>query len=190
MNTVGTTTSVPPSPTPPVNPAKGNKRGQTTLAAEIDRWEALADNLAPQIDQVPGLKEPFTQFQTLLAQAKAVRNQINTLRANADAALTQRNQLLVDGGDLFSRLHLGLQSVHGPRSPRLREFGLKPRKPRSGRPRKTPAPTTTTTPPPVEVSAHPPAAEPPAVAAVAGIPVTAAGIPATAVPAIAASPGQ
>jgi hypothetical protein len=121
-----------------VNAAKGPLRGQTTLAAEIDRWQTLVDNLAPQVDQTPGLKEQLTQFQTLLAAAKAIRNQLNTMRADKDAALAQRNQMLVDGGDLFARLTLGLQSIHGPGSPRLREFGLKPRGQRTGRPRKTP----------------------------------------------------
>src|SRR6476660_2293369 len=101
----------------PANPAKGNQRGQTTLAAEIDRWQALANNMAPQIEQMPGLKEPFAQFQTLLAQAIAVRNQLNTLKADTATALTQRDQLLVDGAAFFSRLRLGLQSAHGPESP-------------------------------------------------------------------------
>ncbi|HEV7518050.1 MAG TPA: hypothetical protein VGR07_17260, partial [Thermoanaerobaculia bacterium] len=119
--------------------------------AEIDRWQTLVDNLTPQVDQMPGLKDPLARFQALLATAKAIRNQIHMLRADTDSALTQRNQVLVDGGDLFGRLALGLQSVHGPRSPRLREFGLKPRKLRTGRPRKT-------TPPPVEVTAPQPGA--------------------------------
>src|ERR1700709_1550222 len=120
MSTQGTTSSVPP----PVNPAKGPLRGQTTLAAEIDRWQTLSDNLAPQIDDFPGLQAPFAQFLMLLNGAKSIRNQLHTLRADTDSALTQRNQVLVDGGDLFTRLTLGLQSVHGPRSPRLREYGL------------------------------------------------------------------
>jgi hypothetical protein len=151
--------------TPPVNPAKGAQRGQTTLAAEIDRWQTLADNLAPQIDQMPGLAAPFAQFQTLLASAKGVRNQLNTLRADTDSALTQRDQLLVDGGALFSRLTLGLQSIHGPQSPRLREFGLKPRKVRARtRPTPTPPPPTPeATEAPVVTTAHPPA--PPALPA-------------------------
>lgn len=138
MSTVDTTPSVTPPVTPPVNAAKGPLRGQTTLAAEIDRWQTLVDNLTPQIDQAPGLKEPLAQFQTLLAAAKAIRNQLNMMRADKDAALAERNQMLLDGGDLFSRLTLGLQSIHGPGSPKLREFGLKPRRPRTGRPRKTP----------------------------------------------------
>jgi len=155
MSTASTT---PPTTPSPANPAKGPLRGQTTLAAEIDRWQALADNLAPQVDQMPGIKEQFVQFQAMLVEAKTLRNQLNTLRANTAAALLQRDQLLVDGGDLFTRLSLGLQSVHGPRNPRLKEFGLKPRKKRTGRPRTTPA---STPPPPVAVAAvHPPAPEP------------------------------
>jgi hypothetical protein len=162
MSSKESTPSVTPVP-PPVNPTKGNKRGQTTLAAEIDRWQALADNLAPQVDQAPGLQEPFAQFQALLAAAKAARNQLNMLRAAADTALTQRNQLLADGGALFSRLSLGLQSIHGPRNPRLREFGLKPRPVPTGRPRKTPTPAPTPAPPPAtEVTATP---APPALSA-------------------------
>jgi hypothetical protein len=148
--------------TPPVNPAKGPKRGQTTLAAEIDRWQTLADNLAPQIDQMPGLAAPFAQFQTLLASAKGVRNQLNTLRADTDSALAQRDEMLVDGGALFARLTLGLQSIHGPRSPRLREFGLKPRKTRARtRSASTPPPptpeVTEVTEAAVVTTAHPPA---------------------------------
>ena len=143
----------------PANPAKGNQRGQTTLAAEIDRWQALANNMASQIEQLPGLKEPLAQFQTLLAQAIAVRNQLNMLKADTATAFTQRNQLLVNGAALFSRLRLGLQSAHGPESPRLHQFGLQPRR-KTGRPAKSATP-----PPQVEVSAHPPAPAAPQAAA-------------------------
>ena len=162
MSTASNASTVPSTtPSAPVNPAKGSQRGQTTLAAEIDRWQALADNLAPQIDQMPGLKEPFAQFQILLAEAKAVRNQLNTLRAGTATALTQRDLLVVDGGALFTRLSLGLQSFHGPRNPHLRAFGLKPKKKPTGRPRTNPIPT-----PAVEVApVHPPAPAPKAPAA-------------------------
>ena len=163
MSTTASAPSVNPV-TPPANPAKGNLRGQTTLAAEIDRWQTLANNLAPQIGQMPGLQGQFTQFQTLLAAAIAARNQITMLQANTANAFTERNQLLLDGGDLFSRLTLALQAVHGPESPRLREYGLKPRQ-RTGRPRKTATPPPATTPPPtVEVlTAHLPTTAAPTV---------------------------
>jgi hypothetical protein len=162
MNTAGnSSTTTTTTAGTPAHPAKGNQRGQTTLAAEIDRWQAMASNLAPQIEQLPGLKEPFAQFQALLAQAIAVRNQLNTLKADTATAFSQRDQLLGDGAVLFSRLRLGLQSAHGTQSPRLHEFGLKPHK-KTGRPPKS---TDTTPPPPVEVAAHPPAAAEPPIAA-------------------------
>ncbi|HZF09335.1 MAG TPA: hypothetical protein VFE33_11145 [Thermoanaerobaculia bacterium] len=169
-----TTPSVTSSGNPPANPAKGNQRGQTTLAAEINRWEALAESMAPQVDQTPGLKEAFEQFQALLAEAKSLRKQLNGLQASASTAMTRREQVLLDGGDLFSRLHHALQFVHGPRNPQLKEFGLKPlrtRKPRRATlPATTPTPPITPAPPPVEVgTGHAPAAEPVATAAKASL---------------------
>jgi hypothetical protein len=89
---------------------------------------------------MPGLQDSLAQLQTLLAAAKDVRNQINALRANLSTAMTVRDQLLGDGEGVFARLSLGLQGIHGPRSPHLREFGLKPRGLRTGRPRKRPLP--------------------------------------------------
>jgi hypothetical protein len=148
-----------PTPTPaPANPARGNLRGQTTLAAEIDRWQALANNLAPQIDALPGLAGQFAQFQTLLVGAIAARNQLNLLQADISALFDQRDQLLLNGGDLYSRLSLALRAIHGPASPRLKEYGLKPRQ-RTGRPRKTPV-SAPTPPPPVEVTSARPATLP------------------------------
>ena len=44
----------------PANPAKGNLQGQTTLAAKIDRWQKMNDNVAPQLDAFPQLKEFHT----------------------------------------------------------------------------------------------------------------------------------
>jgi hypothetical protein len=128
MSTIDTNATIPPTVTTPAHPAKGNQRGQTTLAAEIDRWQAMVNNLTPQIDDLPGLKDPLTQFQTLLTEAKALRDQLNTLKASTGTAMIRRNQMLSNGGDLFSRLTLSLQGLHGPRNPALRQFGLKPRK--------------------------------------------------------------
>jgi hypothetical protein len=45
-------------------------------------------------------------------------------------ALTERNDMLQGGEELYTRLSLGLQSLHGPSSDRLHEFGLKPKKAR------------------------------------------------------------
>ncbi|HTQ80110.1 MAG TPA: hypothetical protein VMM92_08940 [Thermoanaerobaculia bacterium] len=154
---MSTDSPVPLTPRVPANPARGNLRGQTTLAAKINRWQVLVNNLGTQIDQVPGLKDQYTQFQALLANAETLRDQLMALDAKVGDAMSQRNQVLESGSDLYTRLILGLKSVHGPSSARLREFGLKPR---TGRPRKGSA----ATPPPVP-EAH-----------AASIPTAAAGV--------------
>ena len=149
MNTDANTQNVPPVPTAPANPAKGNLQGQTTLAAKIDRWVALSNNLGQQIDQLPQFKDQFTQFQGVLVQAQAVRDRLKVIKGDGDEAIKQRDALLAEGDDLFTRLSHALKAVHGPQSGRLRDYGLKPRK--TGRPRKTTVPVPP--PPTVEVRA-------------------------------------
>ncbi len=135
-------------PTVPANPAKGNLQGQTTLAAKIDRWTGLSNNLASQIDQMPQFKDQFTQFQSVLAQAQTVRDRLKVIKGDGDEAIKQRDALLAEGDDLFNRLSHALKAVHGPQSGRLRDYGLKPRK--TGRPRKAAVPV----PPPPAVEVH------------------------------------
>jgi hypothetical protein len=128
VNTDANAVPAVPTPAEPANPAKGNQQGQRTLAAKVDRWSALSDNLLPYIDQLPHLKDTFTEFQAKLASAKTLRNLLKKLRADSGDAMTQRNEMLAGGEDLYTRLSLGLQSLHGPTSDRLHEFGLKPKK--------------------------------------------------------------
>ena len=146
--TAATAANVPAVPNTPANPAKGKLQGQTTLAAKIDRWTGLGNNLASQIDQMPQLKDQFTQFQSVVAQAQAVRSRLKVIQGEADEAITQRNSLLTEGDDLFNRLSHALKAVLGPQNGRLRDYGLKPRK--SGRPRKVAVPV----PPPPTVEVH------------------------------------
>ena len=139
-----------PTPTP-ANPAKGNLQGQTTLAAKIDRWTGLNNNIAPLIDQMPQFKDQIAQFKSVLAQTQALRDRLKIIKGDGEDAIQQRDALFTEGDDLFTRLSHALRAVHGPESSRLRDYGLKPRKKVGGRPRKTPAPTPTPAPPPVEI---------------------------------------
>ena len=139
-NTPNATTvpSIPTVPNVPANPAKGNLQGQTTLAAKIDRWMALSNNLGPQIDQLPQFRDQITQFQGLLVRAQAVRDRLKVIKGDGDEAVKQRDALFAEGDELFIRLSHALKAVHGPRSGRLRDYGLKPRK--VSRPRKAATP--------------------------------------------------
>jgi hypothetical protein len=49
---------------PPAHPAKGNLRGQTTLAAKIDRWEIMSDNVQADLAALPQLKDFQVEFST------------------------------------------------------------------------------------------------------------------------------
>jgi hypothetical protein len=138
-------------PNVPAHPAKGNLQGQTTLAAKVDRWTGLNNNLVPLIDQMPQFKDQITQFQSVLTQTQALRDQLKILKSQGENALKQRDALFAEGDNLFTRLGLALRAVHGPESSQLRAFGLKPRKRAGGRPKKkTPVPV----PPVVEAKAE------------------------------------
>jgi hypothetical protein len=110
----------------PARPGKRICRSETILAAKLVDWLALCNRLAAQLDQVPHLQELFTRFQALLAPAQALRDHLASLREETQNALGQRDELMAECDELFSRLRLGLEAIHGPRSPRLHEFGLKP----------------------------------------------------------------
>src|SRR5690349_15827822 len=91
-------------PKVPVNPAKGNKQGQTTFAAKIDRWTGLGNNLAPQMDQLPQFKDQFARFQSVLSQVVALRDRMKIISGDFTEVITQRDALFAEGDDLFTRL--------------------------------------------------------------------------------------
>jgi hypothetical protein len=130
----------------PANPAKGNLQGQTTLAAKIDRWQKMSDNVTPQLDAFPQLKEFHTEFQQIINEARALGSQLIALAADSLSASARRKQLIATGDDLFSRLGHGLKSALGPKNENLARFGVKRnragRKSKAAQPTPTPAPTT------------------------------------------------
>jgi len=133
------TNTTTPTPKTPKNPARGNQQGQTTLAAKIDRWEGMTNNLLPILDEVPQLKAAHGQLQQKIADAKTLRDHLRSVKADVQGSTTQRKEMMAAGEELFSRLSLGLRSAFGPKSDRLAAFTVKPRK--TGRPSKpVPAP--------------------------------------------------
>jgi hypothetical protein len=151
---MSTNATTPPTPKTPKNPAKGSQQGQTTLAAKIDRWEGMSNNLQPFLNEVPQLKAAHAQFQQTIADAKALRDRLRAMKAEVKGSTFQRNELLATGDELFTRISLGLQSAFGTKSDRLATFAVKPRA-KTGRPsQKKAAPV-----PPVEATTAP-AADP------------------------------
>jgi len=109
----------------PTKSAKGNLQGQTTLAAKIDRWQNMSNNVLVQIDGFPQLKAFQAKFQQVIADAQALRIQMKVLEASSLNATARRNELISAGDDLFSRLQHGLKSALGPKNERLAQYGVK-----------------------------------------------------------------
>jgi len=146
---------------PPANPAKGNLQGQTTLAAKIDRWQHMNDNVQAQLVAFPQLKDFQTQFQQVIDEAKALRLQMMNIEAEALSATARRNVIISTGDDLFSRLSHGIRSALGPKNENLVRSGLSRGK--AGQKAKAAKPTPSPAPPPVEAQAAPvPVPAPPA----------------------------
>ena len=165
MDTNSSTSSTPGTPgTPktPKNPARGNKQGQTTFAAKIDRWEAMINNLEPELAEMPNLRPAHAALQQTIADAKALRDHLKDMTANVRSSTGQRKDLVAKGEDLFSLLSHGLRFALGPDNQKLAAFAVKPRK-RTGRPHKTtpppitPIPEAPTAPHPAPVTAGAPA---------------------------------
>ncbi|HZF07783.1 MAG TPA: hypothetical protein VFE33_03245 [Thermoanaerobaculia bacterium] len=110
---------------PPAHPTKGNLRGQTTLAAKIDRWETMSNNVQAELAALPQLKDFQVEFQQIIDEAKALRTQMKNIEADALLATARRNELISAGDALFSRLNHGLRSVLGPKNEGLARYGLK-----------------------------------------------------------------
>jgi hypothetical protein len=138
---------------PPANPAKGNNRGQTTLAAKIDRWQNMNNNVQAQLAAFPQLKDFQVEFQKVINDALALRLHMKDLEAESLSATARRNELISSGDVLFSRLGHGLRSALGPKSELLVKYGLKRgkagRKAKAAEPTPSPDPTPPP-PPPVE----------------------------------------
>lgn len=110
---------------PPANPAKGNLQGQTTLAAKIDRWQNMNNNVQAQLGNFPQLKDFQAKLQEILADANALRSEMMVIEASALNATVRRNALIQAGDDLYSRLSHGLRAAFGPKSELLVQYGLK-----------------------------------------------------------------
>jgi len=148
-------TTTPTPPRTPKNPAKGNQQGQTTLAAKINRWEAMSNNITPVLENFPQLKTFHSQLQQTIADAKVLRDHLQAMKADVQGSTSQRKELIATGEDLFAHLSLGLRFAFGTDSERLAAFSVKPRR-KTGRTGKQPAPALI---PATEVST-PPAADP------------------------------
>ena len=107
----------------------------STLPERIARWKVIAAALKPLLTEMPHLTELHTQLEGIIARSEELAARIEALKAESQEINRIRDELGKTGDDLRNRLGATLRTVHGFRSEKLIEFGLKPRRPR-GRDRK------------------------------------------------------
>ncbi|MEA2604770.1 MAG: hypothetical protein QOF89_5762 [Acidobacteriota bacterium] len=107
----------------------------STIPERIARWKVIAAALKPLLAEMPHLMTLHTQLEDVIARSEVLDARIEALKAESQEINRTREELATTGDDLRNRLGAAVRTVHGFRSERLIEFGLKPRRTR-GRDRK------------------------------------------------------
>lgn len=125
----------------------------STVPERIARWKVMSAGLKPLLGEMPHLATMHSELENVTLQSEELDARSEALKAESREVNRLREELAKTGDDLRLRLAAALQNVHGFRSEKLLEFGVKPRRTR-GKDRKprarptTPAPTPTETPQP------------------------------------------
>lgn len=118
----------------------------SSIPERIARWKVIHVGVRPLLPEMPFLTDLHAELETVILQSEELDARHEALKAETRELNRIREELARTGDDLRNRMGAALQTVHGFRSERLIEFGLKPRRargrdrqPRARRPR-TPAP--------------------------------------------------
>lgn len=128
---------------------KGN-----TVPEKLARWKVIHTGIAPMLPEMPHLSGLHTELGNVIARSEELDARHEALKAETREVNRTRLELAQAGDDLRNRLGAAVQTLHGFKSEKLIEFGLKPRRAR-GRDRK---PRTSRKAPP-QAAPQPPAPE-------------------------------
>ena len=97
-----------------------------SLTDFVARWERLLAGAEANKDDMPALERWRTQLEAAASDVKAACQRRDQLEAEAREATRELRTLFGLGRDLASRFQSGVRLLYGRRSPKLREFGMKP----------------------------------------------------------------
>ena len=109
---------------------KGN-----TVPEKLARWKVIHAAINPTLPEMPHLSALHTELGNVIARSEELDARNEALKAEAREVNRIRLELAATGDDLRNRLGAAIQTLHGFKSEKLIEFGLKPRRAR-GRDRK------------------------------------------------------
>jgi hypothetical protein len=99
-------------------------------------WKVLHTGVRPLLAEMPYLTELHTELGGVIVRSEELDVRHEALKAETREVNRIREELARSGEELRNRIGAALQTMHGFRSERLIEFGLKPRRAR-GRDRQT-----------------------------------------------------
>jgi hypothetical protein len=98
-----------------------------TFAVTVTNWEALSTNLQVYQDELPDLQARRAALAAFVAEGRlSIAQQIQADGARRDI-VARRFELNREGNHLQQFLEAALRQHYGPDSPRLVQFGVRPR---------------------------------------------------------------
>jgi len=104
---------------------KGNSNPE-----RIARWKVMTVALEPQLGDFPLLAPLHAELKDVTLQSEGLDAHHEALKAETREVNRKREDLAKKGDELRARMAATLQTVHGFRSEKLIEFGVKPRRTR------------------------------------------------------------
>jgi hypothetical protein len=110
-----------------------------SYGATVQGWKTLGGGLETNVGDNPNLEDHRLMLADLAEKADALLAQRNALEAEKQAVTRELQTILVQGRRVASLLRAGMKLRYGNRSEKLIEFGLRPlrrrsRKPKDGEP--------------------------------------------------------
>jgi hypothetical protein len=125
---------------------------KTSLADFVTDWEALLKNVGSNASELPDLDAYRAPLEQLLESAKDTIALSHSRRGVKQEETRTLRTIMTEGKDAAVKLRSAIKAHYGPRSERLIDYGMRPR-------RSKPRASTASTPPPT--ASPPPHSTPP-----------------------------
>jgi DNA repair exonuclease SbcCD ATPase subunit len=102
----------------------------SSIPERIARWKVIHGGVRPLLPEMPFLTDLHTELGNVIVQSEELDARHEALKAETREVNRIREELATTGDDLRNRMGAALQTIHGFRSEKLIEFGLKPRRAR------------------------------------------------------------
>jgi TolA-binding protein len=99
-----------------------------SLAVTLSQWEQLIGACEANAEDLTDLLELQEELRDLSERAKELSVQQDTLNAQKQQVTRNLDEVKGRGRDIALRVRDGVRSRYGKRSPKLTEFGMRPRK--------------------------------------------------------------